>query len=206
MNLYSGSFPNEINIDSKIKNTVLIGQLMGGILVVNTISLSVGILGNIVKDLTENKLEGFLVTPVTRMKLILSYYITAVMVTFIFTIILYMFTIVYIAIVGTPLSIVVILQGVGLLIIYTFISTSIMLFLVTLIKSSGAFATLSSIAGTLVGFISGAYMPLFMLGESVSKIAGSTPFSHMVIYLRQILILDSYDLISGMTEIEKTIL
>ena len=45
---------------------IKISNMMGGILVINTISLSLGIMGNIVTDLEQRSLDAYLVTPVKK--------------------------------------------------------------------------------------------------------------------------------------------
>ena len=60
-------------IDDNMKTFLSISVIMGGVLVINTVSLALGIMGNIITDLQYKKLDAFLVTPVKRYKIILSY-------------------------------------------------------------------------------------------------------------------------------------
>ncbi|MBE0701350.1 MAG: hypothetical protein IH571_06665, partial [Acholeplasmataceae bacterium] len=81
-----------------------------------------------------------------------------------------------------------IMEASGLLIIFTFISSTLMVFLTTLLKSVNAFGALSGILGTFIGFVSGIYMPLFILGKGTTFVASVIPFTHMTIMLRNVLL------------------
>jgi multidrug/hemolysin transport system permease protein len=82
-----------------------------------------------------------------------------------------------------------------------------MIFLTTLLKSVNAFGTMSGILGTLIGFVSGIYMPLVVLGKSMAYVASLVPFTHMAIILKNVLLKGPYEELSllvpseAMTEI-----
>jgi len=171
---------------------------MSGILVINTISLSLGIMGNIITDLEQRSLDAYLVTPVKRYKIIFSYYVSSIIVTVFFTLIMWAFTIIYAGIVSGywyPFS--VIINASLLLLFFTFISSSLMIYLVTLLKSVNAFGTLSGVLGTLVGFICGIYMPLAIFSESVQYISSTIPFTHMTILLKNVMLEEPMRLLSN---------
>ena len=177
------------------KTYIIAGIMMGGILVINTLSLSLGIMGNLITDLEQRKLDAFLVTPVKRYKIILSYYISSILVTSVLSIFMWFMTIIYVGISTSnwyPLDTILIVTLV--LILFTFISASLMIYLVTLLKSVNAFGTLSGILGTFVGFMSGIYMPLVVLGKSMQYVASVIPFTHMSILLKKILLEGPYEM------------
>lgn len=174
------------------------GIMMGGILVINTVSLSLGIMGNIITDLELHKLDAFLVTPVKRYKIILSYYLSAILVTSVLSIFMWSLTVLYVGLTAgywytlTEIFIVIIM-----LIIFTFVSSSMMIYLTTLMKSVNAFGTLSGILGTFIGFACGIYMPLIQLGTGVKYIASVIPFTHMSIELKQVLLERPYEIMAS---------
>lgn len=170
--------------------------IMGGVLVINTVSLSLGVMGNIITDLQFKKIDAFLVTPVKRYKIILSYYITSILVTIVLTLLMWVLTILYVGIFsGYWYSFLTIIKVSGLLVFYTFISATLMIFLTTILKSVNAFGALSGVLGTFIGFISGIYMPLFVLGKSMGYVASLVPFTHMTILLKQVLLKEPYALL-----------
>lgn len=173
----------------KLKTFLVVSLTMGGVLVINSMSLSLGIMGTFVEDIGKRNIDAFLVTPIKRWKVIISYYLSTIIVTSILSLMMWSLTILYVGIAsGYWYSISVILRASGLLVLYTLISTSIMIFLVTLIKSINAFGALSGILGTLVGFTSGIYMPLEVLGNGVKQAASINPFTHMSVLLKQVLL------------------
>jgi multidrug/hemolysin transport system permease protein len=152
-------------------------------------------MGNLITDLEQSKLDAFLVTPVKRYKIILSYYISAILVTSVLSIFMWIMTIVYVGLSTSnwyPLDTILIVTLV--LILFTFISASLMIYLVTLLKSVNAFGALLGILGTFVGFMSGIYMPLVVLGKSMRYVASVIPFTHMSILLKRILLEGPYEM------------
>ncbi|MDY0214674.1 MAG: ABC transporter permease [Bacilli bacterium] len=183
-------------VSDSLKSFLTTGVIMGGVLVINTVSLSLGVMGSIVSDLESRKLEGFLVTPIPRYKITLAYYVSAIIVTSVLTLIMWLLTVLYVGIFsGYWYSFATFSLASLLIILYTFLSSAMMLFLVSLIKSQNAFGALSGVLGTVIGFISGIYMPLEVLGEFMTKVASLNPFTHMTILLKQVLLKEPYALL-----------
>lgn len=191
---YTSDLPDTISEGTKTFLSVSV--IMGGVLVINTVSLALGVMGNIITDLQYKRLDAFLVTPVKRYKIILSYYITSIMVTSILTLSMWGLTVLYVGIIGGHwYSLLTVIKVSGLIVFFTFISASLMIFLTTILKSVNAFGALSGVLGTLIGFMSGIYMPLFVLGKSMVYVASVVPFTHMTILLKQILLKEPYALL-----------
>ncbi|PKK93837.1 MAG: hypothetical protein CVV61_02645 [Tenericutes bacterium HGW-Tenericutes-6] len=181
------------SVSPELKTFLSTGVIMGGVLVINTVSLSLGVMGNIIMDLDTRKLDGFLVTPVKRYKIILSYYISSILVTFTLTLFMWVLTILYLGVTsGYWYTIETIFLTTVLLLLYTFLSATLMIFMTTLLKSVNAFGALSGVLGTLIGFMSGIYMPLSVLGNAMSKVASVIPFTHMTVLLKQVLLKEAY--------------
>lgn len=195
-------------LNENLKTYLVAGVMMGGVIVINTMSLSLGMMGSIINDMEYRKLDGFLVTPVKRYKIILSYYISSIIVTTILTLFMWALTILYVGVFsGYWYSLGTILLASLYIFLFTIISSSIMIFLTTLLKSVNAFGTMSGILGTLIGFVSGIYMPLVVLGKSMAYVASLVPFTHMAIILKNVLLKGPYEELSllvpseAMTEI-----
>ncbi|MFA7612459.1 MAG: ABC transporter permease [Acholeplasmataceae bacterium] len=204
-NGFVDGFVNEgAAIDNKLKTFLITSIVMGGAIVVNTASLSLGVMSSIVSDLESNKLDGFLVSPIKRHKIILSYYVTSIIITTVLTIFLWFLAVLYVGVAsGYWYKTMTVLKVSSLIILYTFISSTFMIFMTSLIKSTNAFSTLAGVFGTIIGFISGAYIPLSQLGKLPLNIASLVPFSHMTMQLKQILLEEPYKILKtapGMTE------
>ncbi len=190
--------------DEGLKTQLVMGVMMGGVLVINSMSLSLGMMGNIIEDLNNQSLDAFLVTPIKRRRIILSYYLAANIVTSILSLFMWLITIFYTGIFGGAwYSLAIILKVSGILVFYTFISSSLMIYITTLLKSVNAFGTLSGILGTFVGFLSGIYMPLSVLGSAMKNVASIVPFTHMTILLKNVLLEEPMEKLGAMINNEQ---
>ncbi len=186
-------------LSDELKTFLSVGVIMGGVLVINTVSLSLGVMGSIVADLETRRLDGFLVTPIERFKISLAYYISAILVTAAFTLMMWFITILYVGLFsGYWYHIDTIIYASLLILLFTFISSAMMLFLVTLLKSQNAFGALAGVLGTVIGFMSGIYMPLEVLGPGMTKVASLNPFTHMTILLKKVLLKEPFSLLNPM--------
>lgn len=166
-----------------------LGYIFGGVIVVACISIPLGILSPYVADVESKRISNFLVQPIKRRDLTLSYFVSTFIVSLFFVLLMLGFSVVYMGIAsGLWMSVSEILTSVGIVLLFLTISVPIILFIITFIKTSGGFAGVSSTVGTLIGFVSGIYIPLFVLDPVTRGIAALTPFPHMAIYLRRLLI------------------
>jgi multidrug/hemolysin transport system permease protein len=61
------------------------------------------------------------------------------------------------------------------------------LFLVSFISSNNAFSTVSTLIGTLIGFLTGVYVPIGQLPPTVQTVIQLIPTSHAAALFRQVL-------------------
>lgn len=182
-------------ITPKETDFLIYSQMLAGIIVLNSLTIPLGNLGSMVQDFDLNKIDAFMVTPVKRYKVILGYYFSSLIITLVFSIIFWILGIVVLGLVtGIFHSLSTFLLISLLIILYVFISTSFMVLLATFIKSVNAFGAVAGIFGSLIGFVSGIYIPLSSNSSQVLiNISSLFPFSHMTILLKQILLKPSYD-------------
>ncbi|MDD3397524.1 MAG: ABC transporter permease [Clostridia bacterium] len=190
--LFLASLYGNLEGFTEVENSIYtVGYIMGGVIVIGTITLSLGVIGSYVTDLESKKINGFLVSPIKRSRLIISYYLSTVIITLFFMLLMFLLVFLYLGIlVGYWYSLTVVLYSILTIIVFVFISSPLVVFLAILIKSNNAFAALSAIIGTVIGFISGIYVPLSILSPFMSNLASLMPFSHMTIFLRRLLIGD----------------
>jgi multidrug/hemolysin transport system permease protein len=79
------------------------------------------------------------------------------------------------------------LKVLGLLLLSTFSNTALVLFLVSFFQSNNAFATASTIIGTMIGFLTGIYLPIGQLPSAVQWVIRVFPPSHSAVLLRQVI-------------------
>lgn len=183
-NMYNG-IPFENSID---KTRFITGFTMGGILVVNLLTMSLGVIGTYVNDIAAKRINGMLVTPVKRYKLTISYFISTFLLTIMFTFIMFLAVYLYIGLNGYWYSFLTILHILGAILLFGVIAIPLIIFIISFVNSINAFGGVSSLVGTLIGFISGIYIPLSVLDPFTRNVASLLPFSHMAIYLKRLLI------------------
>lgn len=176
-------FPTQL-----LKTRFMIGYIMGGVLVVNTLTLSLGVIGTYVDDIATKRIESLLVSPVKRYKITLSYFFSTFFLTLILTMVMFFLAMLYLGFSGYWYGFGQVMSILGLIVLYVFISTPLTLLLVSFVTTMNAFGAVSTVVGTLIGFFSGIYVPLSIMGDAIKGIATVLPFSHMTIHLRRILI------------------
>ena len=163
-----------------------------GVLAVTSVTTTMGILSNMVRD-KENKIsKDFYVSPIKKAQLIGGYILSAIVVGIVMSIIAFAVAEAYItANGGSLLSTINMLKVIGLIVLTTFMNTSIMYFLVSLFQTTNAFATASTVIGTLIGFITGIYLPIGMYPAGVQWIIKVCPVSHAALLFRQVMMEDA---------------
>jgi multidrug/hemolysin transport system permease protein len=165
-----------IPLDRKIIAFLVNSWVMGGIIVVNSVTVTLGVLGIMVDDETEHRMPAFLVSPVSRFKLILGYVFSAFAIGVMMCTIIFILSQVYItADGGALLSAEQVLEVFGIILISVFSSTCFVFLLVSFIKSTSVFTTVSIIIGSTIGMIAGIYVPIGVLPDTVQKFMRCLP-------------------------------
>lgn len=166
--------------------------IMAGILVVNTITVTLGVFSIMVHDAAERRLNSFLAAPVSRWKLTLSYLLAAWIIGVFLTIIAFILAQMYILSGGGQLlSFSSTLEVLGLICLNVFSGSALVLFLASLIKSSSGFSSLSTILGTLIGFVTGIYIPIGVLPQAVQSFMKCVPATYGTALMRQVFMKDA---------------
>ncbi len=161
--------------------------IMSGLLAINAVTLSLGALGTMVFDMEYKRFPDFVVAPASRTSVVLSYLIASWIITLLFSLIAFVLSELYILSGGGKLLPPdKLLQVLGVLVLTVITSSSTMFFLATFLKTGSSFGTLSTLLGTMIGFITGVYVPMGVLPSFVQKIVNVVPFSHSASLLRQL--------------------
>lgn len=160
--------------------------LMSGIIVINSITVTLALFGNMIIDEQTKRIQGFLVTPINRFKLMLGYLMAAWAGGFILCMLTLVIAEGYVLTNGgSLLSLTGYLRIIGLTAFNVITTSSVMFFVISLIHSTGAFSTLSTITGTLIGFVCGIYVPISIMHPTIQTIAKLIPFTHNTVLMRQ---------------------
>jgi multidrug/hemolysin transport system permease protein len=161
--------------------------MFAGILPIGAVTISLVVLGLMVADKEKNVLSDFLVSPVGRNSLLTSYLVSSFIVGFsillgfvIFFQLYFLFA--YNVIFSFTQFGLLLLTLVGSLVF----ANTFMLLIVSFLKSQQSLGAVGTIIGTLIGFLSGAYIPVGLFGEKVGNIFSALPFLQITVLTRKV--------------------
>lgn len=162
--------------------------LFAGLLTVVSLTSSMGAFGIMVDDKMKKIEKDFIVSPIDERKLVGGYILGAIIVGVIMSLVALVLFEVYFVLNGSSLIWGFTLVKVILLIILsTVANSSLVFFIVSFFKSNNAFATASTVIGTLIGFLTGIYLPIGQLPSNVQMIIKCFPPSHAGSLLRNVM-------------------
>jgi multidrug/hemolysin transport system permease protein len=175
------------------KNFIVYLQMMAGVLVLNSMSLATGAFATIAKDFEDHRVDSFQLTPVKTGEMVIAYFSAGLIASLAINIFTWVLSFCVIGVTtGYWLAIGPFLMVLAVLLTASLISCSIMLLVTALVKSSEAIGVINGIAGTFLGFLCGIYMPYGNLGEMTRAFGSILPFSHIVIWLKQVVLGDAF--------------
>lgn len=166
--------------------------IMAGILVVNSITVTLAMFGIMIEDERDKHLSSFLAAPLKRSHLVLSYLFAAVIVGIMLSHLALVLAQIYIiANGGKMLDGLSLLKVMGLIVYSVTTSACIIFFITTWVKTSSGFSTMNTILGTIIGFITGIYLPIGIMPETLQTIMKYLPPTHTAALMRQIMTRDA---------------
>lgn len=158
---------------------------LAGIVIVNSVTITLAMVGIMVEDEARKRLSSFYVSSVNRAVFVMGYVIAAVIMGIIMCVLTFLTGEGYIVLTGGTLFSA---ETVGKIMLYiiinVFSSSGLMFLIANLTHSQSAFAGLNTIVGTLVGFVAGIYLPIGMLPEKVQTIIKFFPLFHGCSFFR----------------------
>jgi len=165
--------------------------IVAGLLTIASITTTMGAFNIMVDDRVKKIDKDFYSSPMKRNRITLGYIGSAFLIGVIMTIVTIVVAQLYIVLQGGNWFSPVMCGELFLLILLSVLtSTSIVCFIISLIKSQSAFGTASTILGTMIGFLTGVYLPVGALPASVQSIINAFPLTHSASLFRQIMMED----------------
>ena len=167
--------------------------LISGLTTIISMTSTLGAFGVMVSDREKKLSEDFKVSPISNFKIELSYAIFAIL----FGIIMTMFSCIFAIGMFNGFSSLLdfstmdYLSILGVVSMGTVLAATIILPILAFIRTSSAFTTLSTIVGTFIGFISGVYLSIGSVGESLQQVMSWFPLTQVNALLKQILMKDA---------------
>lgn len=162
--------------------------MMAGLLAVTTVTATMGAFGIMVDDRSKLIIKDFHSSPLKRSSITLGYLISAFVIAFIMSVVALCVIEAYIVINGGALlSFVAILKVLMIIALSAFSNTAMLFFIASFFSSQNAFATASTIIGTMIGFLTGIYLPIGTLPSAVQMVVKLFPASHAAVLFRQVI-------------------
>jgi len=184
-----------LNSDTASTDTIQMVNywLISGLTTIISMTSTLGAFGVMVSDREKKLSEDFKVSPVSNFKVELAYAVFAIL----FGIIMTMFSCIFAIGMFNGFSSLLdfstmdYLSILGVVSMGTVLAATIILPILAFIRTSSAFTTLSTIVGTFIGFISGVYLSIGSVGETLQQIMTCFPLTQVNALLKQILMKDA---------------
>ncbi|MCL2080341.1 MAG: ABC transporter permease [Oscillospiraceae bacterium] len=166
---------------------VMASIMLGGMVAVTSVTSGLGSITVSIAD-KESAAKDFLTSPVSRGKITRSYMTGSAAVAFIMTTAALVIVLVYIVSSGGTLP-----DAAGFARLFTatvlsvLCGNAIVFFVSLFVKTQSAFASLSTVVGTLIGFLMGIYVPIGQFPEAVQWVVKCFPMTHAASMFRQVL-------------------
>ncbi|RJE85127.1 ABC transporter permease [Paenibacillus sp. 1011MAR3C5] len=163
--------------------------VMAGILAVTSVTATLGALGIMVEDRTQNILKDFKAAPIKRYDLVGGYLLSAFTIGVVLSLVTLVLAEIYIVIQGGEwLPLVAWFKVIGFILLSVLASSAIVFFITSLLNSRNSFSTTGTIIGTLIGFLTGIYIPIGSLPEPVQWMIKVFPVSHAGALIRSVMV------------------
>ena len=176
-----------IGMDLPEIDALVYAWMLPGLIAVASMTLSLGNMGRLVDDAQAENLNDFLVSPLKRWQLILSYLLSSVTITSVISVLMFGLSIVIVKLKGGPwLNVEQILQSLGVMVLLIISSALLSLYIASWVKTQNTYGVVNSMVGTFIGFVTGAYMPMGIMPVFVQNMFNILPVSLGASMLRQI--------------------
>ncbi|MGL5540744.1 MAG: ABC transporter permease [Erysipelotrichaceae bacterium] len=167
------------------------GWVMAGLVAVSLVTIPIGVLGRMVEDAEKGTLSDFLVAPIKRWQMLLSYVASSALITLVFGALILFVAQGYILYSGGALFTLVQYGQTGaVMVLATLVNCVFLTLIASFFKSSNAYGTYATVVGTMIGFVTGAYVPMGIMPSVVQWVSNVLPVSQSASLLRRIFLTD----------------
>jgi multidrug/hemolysin transport system permease protein len=182
-------------IDPNASRFFMDSWVMAGVVAAASITTTFAGFGTMIDDKVKKINRDFMVAPVSRAKLVFSYVLSSFIIGMIMTLFTFVLAQGYIVIYGGEfLSFNGVLKMLGLILLSVSASSAFVFFNACFVKTTNAFAMLSTLIGTFIGFLTGIYIPIGNLPDAVQWVIKVFPISHSATAMRQVMMSEAIDL------------
>ncbi|MCL2812058.1 MAG: ABC transporter permease [Clostridia bacterium] len=162
--------------------------IMAGLIAVSSFTTTLGALGTMVEDRDRKISKDFRAAPLGRWQISGGYLLNATWVGFFMSCVTFVLAQIYIVVRGgSLLPLLDILQVLGVIGLSAAASATMLFAITYTVTSNQAFGGVSAVCGTLIGFITGIYIPMGQFPPVVQIVMKSFPTTHAAALIRQIM-------------------
>ena len=187
-------FISEILLPDELKplpssEIVKASWIAAGLLTTASVTTTLGAAGAMIND-RERKIErDFRASPVSSRALTGGYLLSTFSVGALMTTVTFALSIVYIVSKGGSVpQFDIILKVLGVILLSVFAGTAIVTFIVSFLKSNNAFIAANTVIGTLIGFLTGIFIPMGVLPDAVQNVVRAFPLTYAASLFRKVLV------------------
>ena len=160
--------------------------MIAGLLSVTSFTTCLGAYGVMIEDKARGIKKDFFTSPIKKSTLEGGYMLSATFVGIIMSLIMLLFTQFYLyKTYNLQIDRISLTRIWGILMLNTLSNCSMVHLVVSMLKTNNALATICTIFGSLLGFITGIYLPIGSLPTKVQIAVKSFPVSHSAVLIRQ---------------------
>ena len=187
-------FVSEILLPDELKSLpsseiVKASWIASGLLTTASITTTLGAAGVMINDRVRNIEKDFRASPVSPRALTGGYLLSTFAVGVLMTTVTFALSIAYIISKGgsvPPFDD--ILKVLGIILLSVFAGTAIVTFIVSFLNSNNAFIAANTVVGTLIGFMTGIFIPIGVLPDAVQNAVRAFPLTHAASLFRKVLV------------------
>lgn len=166
--------------------------IVAGLIAVTSVTTTMGAFGTMVEDKSKKIIKDFQSSPMPRISIAGGYILSAFVIGVIMCVVATVLCQLYLLSGGgTLFTGMQLLKIFALILLSTFSNTALVLFFVSFFQSNNAFSIASTIVGTVIGFLTGIYIPIGQLPAGVQTVIKFFPPSHSALMLRQVIMEDA---------------
>lgn len=160
--------------------------MLSGLLIVVNTTTCFGIMQLCIHDTEVGIRKDYLIAPIRRYQLLFGYWITSVLVSFIYTVLAFFGVLIFCRIqYQMSMDSLILIRCLLVLFVSSILNSQLLLCLVTFIKDTTTFSTFGNLYGMLAGFLAGTYLPYDLYPTRLKQVLIYYPPTHLTSFLRQ---------------------
>lgn len=194
----SESFPQASEEDIK---GLVDAWMFAGIVGITSITTGLAAVNVVVDDAATGRFRDFLVSPISRGQMVLGYLLSTVVISLIMTTLVLAVSLAYLGILdGVTLTAGQLARTYGFVVLSCAAFGALSSFVVSFVRTPGAFSALSTLVGTILGFAAGSYIPVGAFPEGVRNFVSALPFLQSSMLVRQEMTAGSLEAVTDQPE------